>query len=156
MSRTTIVRSHLVSGLLAFALIATFWASTALSELFGSQEAVATVKGTILWGMLVLVPAIAVAGATGFRLGGRSRAPIVAAKRRRMPFIAANGLLILVPAAFFLAGRAEAGQFDAAFYGVQALELAAGALNLSLMGLNIRDGFAMTRGRRTTLRDKAA
>lgn len=127
-----------------------------MSEVFGGPQAVATVKGAILWGMLVLVPAIAVAGATGFRLGGSSRAPIVAAKRFRMPFIAANGLVVLVPAAFFLAGRAAAGQYDAAFYGVQALELAAGAINLSLMGLNIRDGFAMTRRRRMAVRSGAA
>ena len=148
MSRFLIAKSHLVAGVLAFFLVATFWTSTVLSELFGSPEVVATVKGSILWGMLVLVPAIAVAGASGFRLGGRSRAPIVAAKRRRMPFIALNGIVVLVPAAFFLAARARSGQFDAAFYAVQMLELAAGAANLTLMGLNIRDGFAMTRRRR--------
>lgn len=148
MSRALIAKSHLVAGLIAFALVATFWTSTVLVELFGDAHAVATVKSAILSGMLVLVPAIAVAGASGFRLGGRSRAPIVAAKRRRMPFIALNGILILVPAAFFLAARASAGQFDAAFYAVQILELAAGGANLTLMGLNIRDGFAMTRRRR--------
>lgn len=148
MSRSLIAKSHAVASLVAFALVATFWTSTVFSELFASPAAVATVKGAILWGMLVLVPAIALAGASGFRLGGHSRAPIVAAKRRRMPFIALNGIVILVPAAFFLAARAHSGQFDSAFYAVQMLELAAGAVNLTLMGLNVRDGFAMTRRRR--------
>ena len=62
-----------------------------------------------------------------------------------MPVIALNGILILVPSAFFLAARAGAGQFDTAFYAVQAVELLAGAVNIALMSLNMRDGFAMTR-----------
>jgi hypothetical protein len=65
-----------------------------------------------------------------------------------MPFIAANGLLILVPAAVFLALRAQAGLLDGVFYGVQAVELAAGAANLTLIGLNIRDGLRLGRLRR--------
>jgi hypothetical protein len=76
-------------------------------------------------------------------------APVVAAKRRRMPFIALNGILILVPSAFFLATRAEAGDFDLAFYLVQGVELTAGATNIALMSLNLRDGFALTRKRRS-------
>lgn len=98
--------------------------------------------------MLLLIPAMAAVGATGFRLGGKSTAPIVARKRRRMPAIALNGVLILVPSAFFLAARASAGQFDATFYAVQGIELVAGAVNIALMALNMRDGFAMSRKRR--------
>src|SRR5262245_44908575 len=131
MSRVVIGRVHLVAGVLAFALICTFWTSTVLSELFGSNAAIATVKQAILWGMLALIPAVAVVGGTGFRLGGKSKAPLVAGKRRRVPVIAANGILILVPSAFFLAARAGSGQFDAAFYVVQAVELLAGAMNIA-------------------------
>jgi len=40
--------------------------------------------------------------------------------------------------------RAAAGTFDATFYLVQGLELLAGATNLGLMGLNIRDGLRMS------------
>ena len=65
-----------------------------------------------------------------------------------MPFIAANGLLILVPAAIFLSVRAQAGMFDGAFYAVQAVELLAGAINVTLIGLNIRDGLRLSRRRR--------
>ncbi len=39
---------------------------------------------------------------------------------------------------------ALAGSFDTTFYAVQALELLAGATNLTLMGLNVRDGLRMT------------
>ena len=73
------------------------------------------------------------------------RSGLVGAKFARMPFIAGNGLLVLIPCAFFLASRARANAFDASFYAVQALELAAGAVNLALMGLNARDGLRLTR-----------
>ena len=107
MSRILVGRIHLVAGLLAFALIVTFWTSTVVSELFLGVAAVAAVKQAILWGMLLLIPAMAAVGGTGFRLGGKSKAPIIATKRRRMPVIALNGLLILVPSAFFLAAARE-------------------------------------------------
>jgi len=61
-----------------------------------------------------------------------------------MPFIAANGLLILVPAALYLESKASSGTFDTGFYMVQGLELIAGAVNIVLMGLNIRDGLMMS------------
>jgi hypothetical protein len=85
-----------------------------------------------------------VTGATGFAMGGKSTNPRLVAKRRRMPFIALNGILVMVPAALFLNAKAGAGEFDAWFYAVQVLELVAGAVNLSLMGLNIRDGIQLT------------
>lgn len=62
-----------------------------------------------------------------------------------MPFIAGNGLLILIPAALYLAAVASLGEFDSRFYGVQAVELIAGAANLTLIFLNIRDGFYLAR-----------
>jgi hypothetical protein len=40
-----------------------------------------------------------------------------------MPFIAANGFLVLIPAALFLASKAMAREFDTTFYTAQALEL---------------------------------
>jgi hypothetical protein len=55
------------------------------------------------------------------------RAGLVGAKIKRMPLIAANGILILIPSALFLASKARASKFDSAFYAVQALELVAGA-----------------------------
>ncbi len=60
-----------------------------------------------------------------------------------MPIIAANGILILIPSALFLASKADAREFDTAFYAVQTLELVAGAANIALLGLNMRDGLKM-------------
>lgn len=105
-------------------------------------------KIAVLWAMLVLIPTLVTAGATGFRLGGRMRLPEAVAKKRRMPFIAANGLLVLLPSAFFLSGKAAAADFDTSFYAVQAVELLAGLVNLVLLGLNIRDGIAISARRR--------
>jgi hypothetical protein len=46
-------------------------------------------------------------------------------------------------AALFLACKATAVEFGASFYAVQALELAAGAVNITLLGFNLRDGLRM-------------
>jgi hypothetical protein len=156
MTRKSVGRAHIVAAIVAFLTIAAFWTSTALSEAFAGPETIAAVKAGILYGMTVLIPAMIVAGATGYRLGGKSAAPIVAAKRRRMPFIALNGLLVLVPCAIFLAGKAARMEFDAVFYAVQAVELVAGGVNIALMGLNMRDGFRLTRKRRAPARSIAA
>jgi len=141
-------RLHLAAAVTATATILTFWATTMVVELLGSSTAVAGAKLAILWGMLVLIPAMAATGASGFHLGRKRRNPIVAAKKRRMAFAAGNGLLVLVPSAIFLAGRAATGTFDGWFYAVQAIELVAGATNLTLMSLNLRDGLRLRSGNR--------
>jgi len=134
---------HPVAGALALVTIATFWLSTALSELFASQATVAAVKMAIPWGFAILIPALAATGGSGFALAAGRRAGLVGAKVKRMPLIAANGILILIPCALFLASKARAAEFDAAFYAAQALELAAGAANITLLALNMRDGLKM-------------
>lgn len=140
-----LTRAHLISGLLATLTIATFFLSTVVVELFGSHEAVAVIKRLIVTpGLFILVPAIAAAGGTGFVLSKSRKGRLVDAKKKRMPFIAANGLLVLLPSAIFLNRLSSAGAFEATFYVVQGVELLAGAVNLTLMGLNIRDGMKMT------------
>jgi len=137
---------HPAAGALALSTIATFWLSTAFAELFASETIVTSVKTAIPWGFLVLIPALMAAGGSGFALAGKRRGGVIGAKIRRMPLIAANGVLILIPSALFLASKAGAAEFDAGFYAAQTLELAAGAANIALLGLNMRDGLKM-RGR---------
>lgn len=140
---------HPLAGALALFTIATFWLATVFSELFGSQALVTGVKTAIPWGFLLLVPALAAAGGSGFALSKkRSGAALVASKLLRMRIIAANGILVLIPSALFLASKARSGEFDSAFYAVQALELVAGATNLALLGLNMRDGLKLKEGLR--------
>lgn len=136
---------HLFVAIVASLTIATFFTSTVLVELFGSQEAIATVKSLIVMpGLFILIPTIAITGGSGFFLSQTRKGRLVDAKMKRMPFIAANGLLVLLPAAIFLDQWASAGIFDAKFYFVQAAELLAGATNLTLMGLNMRDGLRLS------------
>lgn len=146
-------RLHLLAALLAVTMIATFWISTVLSELFGSSALVVSVKTAIPWGLCVLIPALGTAGATGMALAKRHPGPLVARKKRRMPVIAAVGLIVLVPSALFLGWKAGRHEFDTAFYIVQTIELCAGGLNLALLSLNVRDGLQLAgriRTRRTT------
>ncbi|MDA9476759.1 hypothetical protein XI03_20060 [Bradyrhizobium sp. CCBAU 65884] len=124
---------------MAIATIGTFWLSTVLSELFASHATIAAVKSTIPWGFW-LIPALAATGGSGVILAKGRRAGLIGAKFKRMPFIAGNGILILVPSALFLASKVQAAEFDATFYAVQAIELVAGATNITLLALNIRDG----------------
>ncbi|WP_202922320.1 hypothetical protein [Pseudoxanthomonas koreensis] len=134
---------HPLAGAIALLTIATFWISTAVSELFLSEHAVTVVKTSIPWGFLLLIPALAAAGGSGFKLAGKARGGLVGKKARRMPFIAANGILLLVPSALFLAWKAANGELDSIFYAVQGLELVAGAANICLLGLNMRDGLRL-------------
>lgn len=142
------LRLHAIAGTLALLIISTFWISTVFSEAFGSHQTIVQVKTAVLYGMALLIPAMAAAGATGASLGRGWKLPQVAAKSRRMKFIAANGLLILLPSAVFLAIKAQSGQIDGLFYTVQALELCAGAVNITLLSKNLRDGLSLARRRR--------
>lgn len=137
---------HPVAGALALLTIVTFWLSTAISELFASAATIAAVKTAIPWGFFLLIPALAAAGGSGFALSRGQRAGLLGAKLKRMPWIAANGILILVPSALFLSSKAAAAEFDALFYSVQALELVAGAINITLLSLNMRDGMKLKSG----------
>jgi hypothetical protein len=134
---------HALAGAVALLCIGAFWTSTLASELFLDERAVVAVKNGILSAMWLLIPAMAAAGASGFALGRGRSGRLVDAKKRRMRFVAANGILILLPSAFALASMADAGRFDALFYGVQVLELAAGAVNVALLALNMRDGLRL-------------
>ncbi|HRK24904.1 MAG TPA: hypothetical protein PLQ11_08115 [Beijerinckiaceae bacterium] len=141
-------RIHPVAGAIALLVIATFWISTVASELFGSPETVAAVKLAIPWGFLLLVPALVATGGSGMKLAAGRRGGPLGKKMKRMPLIAANGLLVLIPAALFLAAKARAGVFDTSFYAVQTLELVAGAVNLVLLWRNFQDGLRLSGRRR--------
>lgn len=149
MNRGLKSRLHAASGGLAMATIATFLIATVSVELLGSTQSVAQIKQAILYGLALLIPAMAAAGASGFALARKPVAGLVARKLARMRIIAANGILVLVPCAAFLADRAGRGQFDATFQVVQAIEIVAGLTNLWLLSRNLRDGLAMRRPKRT-------
>lgn len=134
---------HGVFGALALLCIATFWTSTVASELFMSLASVTAVKNAVLMGMWVLIPAMMATGGSGFSLARSRRGQLVGTKARRMKVVAANGLLVLLPSAVVLASWANAGRFDGAFYALQGVELVAGAANITLLVLNMRDGLRL-------------
>jgi hypothetical protein len=134
---------HRIAALLAFLCIAAFMTSTLIAELFLSHASVAEVKQAIVYALFVLVPLLMITGGSGFALAKGRVAALISAKQRRMPLIALNGLLVLIPLAVFLNLKATQGAFDAPFYGAQVIELMAGALNLWLIGLNARDGLRL-------------
>lgn len=92
---------HLIAGVIAILLITTFWLATALSELSRAFATIVTVKTAIPWDFLLLIPALAVAGGSGIDLAMGRRVGLVGAKGKRMPLIAANGLLVFIPCALF-------------------------------------------------------
>lgn len=135
---------HPIAGTIAMLCIGSFWVSTLVSELFLSQDAIVLVKHTILQAMWVMIPAIVATGGSGFLLTGERKGNLLEGKKKRMRFIAANGLLILLPCAFYLYGKAAAGEMDATFYALQVVELVAGATNFILIALNSRDGLKLS------------
>lgn len=137
-------RIHVAAALTGFFAILTFWLSTISVELLGTETQIAFIKEAIAFGLFLLVPALAVAGASGAYMGRGSTDLRILAKKHRMPFIAANGVLILVPAVIYLDRLASRGDFGATFLTVQSIELVAGLVNLMLMSLNIRDGMRLT------------
>lgn len=132
-------KAHNFFAILSFLIIALFWTSTLIGELFFEYENIAQIKSLIVCpGLLILIPAIAITAITGNKLAQSSKKKeLIAKKRKRMPFIAILGVFVLLPCAIYLNSLASDGVFDTAFYIVQTVELLAGATNLYLMFLNI-------------------
>ncbi|MGR5360035.1 hypothetical protein ACPV54_04190 [Vibrio mediterranei] len=141
--RTSISLLHRTAAIIAFLLILSFFTSSVLVELFGSEQAVTAVKAVIFFSVWILIPCMAIAGITGSKLAPKASKGILGTKKKRMPFIAANGMLVLLPCAIYLHTLASKGQFDHTFYWIQGMEFVAGFINLTLMGLNIRDGLRL-------------
>src|SRR6516165_7714301 len=97
MSRPLLVRVHLAAAVAAVVVIVTFLTSSAVTELIGTPGEVRLLRHGIMLGLPLLI---------GRRLAGRSRAPVVRRKQRRMQLIAAPGLVVLVPCAVMLNYRA--------------------------------------------------
>ena len=137
MSRPMLVRVHLAAAVGAVAVIVTFLVSSAVTELIGTAGTVHALRHGIVLGLPLLIACLATVALTGRCLGGKSRAPVVRRKRRRMQLIAAVGLVVLVPCAVVLNYQA--------IPALEIAELAAGGLNLALLVLNFRDGRALAR-----------
>ena len=136
---------HILASIVSMTCIGTFMLATIYIELMGEGQDIAFVKNLIVSpGLFVLVPAIMLAGASGFSLSIGRKGRLVEAKKKRMPVVALNGVFVLIPSAIFLDQWASVGAFDTSFYILQVIELLAGSVNLTLMGMNMRDGFRLS------------
>lgn len=113
-------------------------------------------EAIVTTGLWIMVPLMAAEGGSGMFLARTRKGRLVDAKKKRMPFIAANGLLVLVPCAIVLNRWAAGGSFDTAFYLVQAIELFAGATNHHADGLERtrRASHGRAAAKRTSMRPR--
>ncbi|WP_072680927.1 hypothetical protein [Arcobacter sp. LA11] len=132
---------HKVFAFISFLSITLFFTSTLIVELFFGFEQIAFVKDKIVCpGLFILVPSIIITAISGNIIAKKSKkVELIKVKKKRMPIIAFNGVVILIPCAIYLNILASSGTFDTVFYSVQLLELFAGATNMTLMFMNIRD-----------------
>ncbi len=131
---------HKISAFIAISCIILFFSATIITEIFGSYGNIATIKKLILFpGLFILIPFIIITGISGSLLT-KAKKGIVAKKKKRMLFIALNGIFILVPCAIILSYLASNMLFNKIFYTIQTFELLAAMANIILMSLNIKDG----------------
>ena len=141
---------HAAFGAAALLIITTFWTATVTTIVIGDKYLIAMAKIGIAWGLLALIPMLILTGVSGNRLGQNMRGALIGAKQKRMKLIAFNGIVFLVPAALILLPLAMQGQGGSLYWAIQILELLAGAANITLLGLNMRDGLRLTRRRALT------
>src|SRR6266498_5775729 len=90
---------HAITGPIAMLCVFGLWSSTVIAELFLLHEAITVVKRGIVYAMWVMVPAMAEIAGSGLALCRNRSGWLLDHKKMCMPFIAANRLLILLPAA---------------------------------------------------------
>lgn len=134
---------HKTAAILAFILITSFLTSTIIADLLSTPEQIAQVKSTILMFIPGLILAMMATGISAKKLYSSALKGVFKVKQSRMKIAAINGTFILLPAAIVLAKWSALGQFDGLYWTVQILEIIAGMTNLTMIGLNIRDGIRL-------------
>jgi hypothetical protein len=148
MSRSVLRTVHLVASLAATLSVTVLLTATLLIEPTASDSGVRLLRRAVLLGLPVLVVFLIAAGVSGRRLAGGSALPVLRRKQRRLAVAASAGALALVPCAIALDRLATRGYFGQAFTMLEITESALGAMNLTLLVLNTRDGFRLTRNPR--------
>lgn len=135
---------HKFASGLALLMIASYFTSSLIVEIFGSQEEIATVKTIIVHSLIILAFLMASTAISGKRLAKKlsnnNNTTIIALKQKRMKFIALNAILVLIPIAVVLYWLSTGGYFGVWFYGLQAVEFIAGGTNIYLMAMNAKLG----------------
>lgn len=143
MKTKTLKNIHKVAAILAFLLITSFLTSTIIADLLATPAQISQVKSTILMFIPGLILAMMATGLSAKKLYPSAVTGKFKLKQTRLKVAAINGTLILLPAAIVLAKWSALGQFDGLYWTVQILEVIAGMTNLTMIGLNIRDGIRL-------------
>ena len=140
------VSLHRIAGFMALGISVLFWLGTIVVLVMGNEAFIAGMKLTILYGIMFQITALLVAAISGRLLSvDRMREPLVARKFRRMVAATALGLIVLLPAAVYLALKLQGAVPDMPWKLAQAVELVAQAMVIVLLMLNARDGLALHR-----------
>ena len=110
--QTVLRHIHPLAGGLAILCIATFMGSTLVAELHGDPQTIIITKRAILWGLLVLVPCLALTGFSGYQMAGGAPSGVALGRFRHGRGIRDTGLWVLVPWACFVPLRAYAPTFE--------------------------------------------
>ncbi len=87
---------HRIAAVIALLITLSFFISS-LVELLGDKEAILEVKTYIFYLVWLLIPLMMLTGLSGFKMAPKVNKGPIASKSKRMPFIALNGLFILLP-----------------------------------------------------------
>lgn len=145
MKTKTLKNIHKIAAILAFLFITSFLTSTIIADIFAIPAQIAQVKQTILLCIPGLILAMIATGKSAKILYPGTMTGVFKVKQRRLKIAALNGTVILLPAALVLAKWSTLGQFDDLYWTVQIVEIIAGVTNLTMIGLNIRDGIRLGR-----------
>ena len=143
MKRKTLVTIHLTAAIVATLTISTFFVSSVVAEINGTEALIKKVKQVIFLALPILLIVMPALGITGNKLAGKSKNPVILSKQRRMKFIVMNGI-ILISLACFLYYRSLYETIDDVFLIFQFLEFSFGLLNLTLIGMNIKSGLQLS------------
>lgn len=146
--RNKLIKVHSIAATVALLMITTFFICTLISELSGDKSFIVSVKVAVFYAIWFLIPLMIITGITGQKLAPNAKSGVIGRKKKRMPFIAINGIFILVPAASYLKVLAVGGDFNSTFYIVQSIEIVAGLVNITLMSLNLKDGLSLRKPKR--------
>lgn len=143
MKRIKIVRIHIFATIIAMLTISSFFSFSLIAELMGDHLFIQRVKTVILYALPILIISMPMLAVSGKKLAGNSKNPLITKKMKRMKFIAFNGF-ILISLAIYLYYHTNYKVIDNTFLYFQIAELLFGAINLSLMGMNVKDGLKLS------------
>jgi hypothetical protein len=143
MKRKKLVKIHLTAAITATLTILSFILSSALAEISREETIIKNVKKIIFFTVPLLLVIMPTLGISGNKLTGKSRNPIVLAKKKRMKLIFINGMMLIGLAAFLYYRSLHQG-IDNVFLIFQIAEFAFGIINLFLISMNIKDGLRLS------------